>query len=80
MADGADDLFLADDSHQRIYGPKVTLSKYGINIRGRSRRLTLNYRTTHENLRYAVGVLGGDSDDPALSTTEGVENIPDGGG
>lgn len=55
-----DDLFLAEDSQQRIYGQKVVLSRYGINIRGRSRRLTLNYRTTAQILRYAVGVLSGE--------------------
>src|SRR5690606_16083349 len=54
---GPDDLFLAEDSQQRIYGQKVVLSRYGINIRGRSRRLTLNYRTTAQVLRFAVGVL-----------------------
>lgn len=57
--EGRNDLFLAEDSHQRIYGPKVVLSRYGINIRGRSRRLTLNYRTTAQNLRWAMGVLEG---------------------
>ncbi|PFG18537.1 UvrD-helicase domain-containing protein [Serinibacter salmoneus] len=58
VAEGKNDLFLAEDSHQRIYGQRIVLSKYGINIRGRSRRLTLNYRTTHENLAYALRVLG----------------------
>lgn len=59
VSEGKNDLFLADDAHQRIYAPKVTLSHYGINIRGRSRRLTLNYRTTAQNLSYALGVLDG---------------------
>lgn len=57
--EGPNDLFIAEDSQQRIYGQKVVLSRYGINIRGRSRRLTLNYRTTAQNLQYAVGVLSG---------------------
>lgn len=58
---GADGIFLADDSHQRIYGHRQVLSHYGIETRGRaSRRLTLNYRTTRENLGYALGVLTGD--------------------
>jgi len=59
VPEGKNDLFLAEDAHQRIYGPKVVLSHHGINIRGRSRRLTLNYRTTAQNLHYAVGVLEG---------------------
>ncbi|MGO4245657.1 3'-5' exonuclease [Paenarthrobacter sp. RAF54_2] len=58
---GPDDLFIAEDSHQRIYGQKVPLSRFGIGIVGRSRRLTLNYRTTQQNLAYAVRVLSGTS-------------------
>jgi superfamily I DNA/RNA helicase len=60
VAEGPNDLFLADDAHQRIYGRPVVLSHYGISIRGRSRRLTLNYRTTSENLWFALGVLSGE--------------------
>lgn len=56
---GADDLFIAEDSHQRIYGHRVTLSHYGIGIVGRSRRLQLNYRTTAQVLRWAMSVLDG---------------------
>lgn len=56
---GENDLFIAEDSHQRIYGQKITLSHYGIETRGRSRRLTLNYRTTQQNLNWAMGVLDG---------------------
>lgn len=56
---GPNDLFLAEDSHQRIYGQPVVLGRYGINIVGRSRRLTLNYRTTAQNLAYALGILSG---------------------
>ena len=55
----ADDLFIAEDSHQRIYGQRVVLSQFGIRIVGRSRRLTLNYRTTAQNLAYAITVLEG---------------------
>lgn len=56
----ADDLFIAEDAHQRIYGQKLTLKQFGIEIRGRSRRLKLNYRTTAQNLRFAVSVLDGE--------------------
>lgn len=60
VAEGPDDLFLCEDSHQRIYGQKVVLSRCGINVRGaRSKRLTLNYRTTAQNLGWAMGVLDG---------------------
>lgn len=36
------------------------MSQFGIQIRGRSRRLRLNYRTTAQNLAYAVGILEGE--------------------
>jgi superfamily I DNA/RNA helicase len=58
-AEGPNDLFIAEDSHQRIYGSPIVLSRFGIKIVGRSRRLTLNYRTTAQNLAFAVGVLSG---------------------
>ncbi|WP_349826870.1 3'-5' exonuclease [Brevibacterium litoralis] len=53
------DLFIAEDSHQRIYGQKVKLGAFGISIIGRSRRLTLNYRTTELNLAFGMKVLAG---------------------
>ncbi len=58
-AEGTNDLFIAEDSHQRIYGQRLVLSAYGIRIVGRSQRLTLNYRTTAQNLAWAVNVLEG---------------------
>ena len=58
---GENDLFIADDAHQRIYGQKIVLSRLGIAVRGRSRRLTLNYRTTEQNLRFALRLLEGAS-------------------
>ncbi len=54
-----DDLFITEDSHQRIYGERAVLSQFGIRIVGRSQRLTLNYRTTAQNLGYAITVLRG---------------------
>ncbi|MEU5761341.1 3'-5' exonuclease [Nocardia sp. NPDC047648] len=59
VAEGPNDLFIAEDSHQRIYGQPIVLGRLGIKIVGRSRRLTLNYRTTAQNLAFAVGVLSG---------------------
>ncbi|MDX8145021.1 3'-5' exonuclease [Lentzea sp. BCCO 10_0061] len=74
VADGPDDLFIAEDSHQRIYRSRVVLGHYGIKIVGRSQRLRLNYRTTQQNLRYAVSVLTGtdfaDLEDGAEDTSE----------
>ncbi|MER5418211.1 UvrD-helicase domain-containing protein [Streptosporangium roseum] len=58
VPEGPDDIFLAGDTHQRIYGNYVSLGSLGINIRGRSSKLTLSYRITHELLRAALGMLG----------------------
>ncbi|MFG3151926.1 UvrD-helicase domain-containing protein [Streptomyces sp. NPDC048219] len=52
------DLFLVGDTHQRIYKNQVTLGSLGINIRGRSSKLSLSYRTTRQILRSALNVLG----------------------
>ena len=57
------DLFIVGDPHQRIYGKVVTLSRCGIDIRGRSRKLRLNYRTTDEIRQWATQVLEGMSVD-----------------
>jgi hypothetical protein len=37
----------------------VSLGRLGIGIRGRSRRLTVNYRTTQEILAWSVRLLTG---------------------
>jgi superfamily I DNA/RNA helicase/mRNA-degrading endonuclease RelE of RelBE toxin-antitoxin system len=55
---GPNDMFLAGDTHQRIYDSYVSLGSLGIAIRGRSTRLTLSYRSTHEILAVAEGLLG----------------------
>lgn len=60
VAPGRNDIFLAEDTHQRIYGQHYVLSRFGIATRGRaSTRLTVNYRTTRENLGYALHMLDG---------------------
>ncbi len=69
---GENDLFIAEDTHQRIYGQHVVLRNYGIKIIGRSRRLTLNYRTTEETLRYSMALLSGGEFFDAEEQTEGV--------
>ena len=56
----ANDLFFVGDGHQRIYTRnRAAMSKCGIDIRGRSRKLYLNYRTTDEIRRVAVAMLEG---------------------
>lgn len=57
---GANDLFFVGDGHQRIYSRhRAAMSKCGIDIRGRARKLYLNYRTTDEIRRQAVALLEG---------------------
>lgn len=57
------DIFIVGDSHQRIYRNKAVLSKCGINVRGRSSYLRINYRTTEEIRKFAFGLLNGVSFD-----------------
>jgi superfamily I DNA/RNA helicase len=57
---GPDDMFLTGDTHQRIYDNQVTLGSLGINIRGRSSRLTLSYRTTRQILAAALEIMSGE--------------------
>ncbi len=59
VAPEANDLFICEDAHQPIYGERLILSRFGIETRGRSRRLTLNYRSSWQNLTFAVGVIKG---------------------
>lgn len=76
------DLFFVGDAHQRIYRKPVVFSACGIQIRGRSRRLTLNYRTTETIRRFAIRSLegqafddldgGDDTDEGCVSLRPGV--------
>lgn len=60
----ANDLFIVGDPHQRIYGKPLVLGRCGIEIRGRSSKLRINYRTTEETRAWATAVLNGiDFDD-----------------
>ena len=55
---GPNDLMFVGDGHQRIYAKnKATMSSCGIDIRGRAKKLYLNYRTTEEIRREAVSLL-----------------------
>ena len=71
--------------HQRIYGrARVVLSRCGIRVVGRSRKLRLNYRTTEETRGWAARLLhgrpiddldGGQDDDRVRSLTHGPEPL-----
>ncbi len=71
-------LYITGDAHQRIYSRKVVLSRCGIEVRGRSRRLRINYRTTEENRQLAVAVLQGvsvDDLDGSEETLKGYRSL-----
>lgn len=52
-----DDLFIAGDNFQRIYRRPLRMGPLGIDIQGRSRNLTLSYRTTRQILGKAMRVM-----------------------
>lgn len=61
-----DGLFLAGDLGQRIFQTPFSWKSLGVDVRGRSRTLRINYRTSHEIRRYADRLLP-----PALSDVDG---------
>jgi len=72
------DLFLVGDAHQRIYRHRVVLGRCGVNIVGRAQRLRINYRTTDEIRKFAVGVLEGvevDDLDGGLDSVRGYKSL-----
>ncbi len=56
-APGTNDLFLCGDGGQRIYRATSSWLAAGIDVRGRSSRLKVNYRTTEQIRRFADGLL-----------------------
>jgi len=75
------DLFIVGDAHQRIYRHKVVLSRVGIEVRGRSRALRVNYRTTDEIRRWACAQLEGcsiDDLDGNVDTLRGYRSLTHG--
>ena len=72
------DIFIVGDTHQRIYSNKVVLSKCGINIKGRSHRLKINYRTTEETRTWAFNLLNGikfDDLDTGVEDNKGYKSL-----
>lgn len=67
-------LFFVGDGHQRIYSRnKAALSQCGVDIRGRARKLYINYRTTDEIRKLALSMLEGiEIDDLDEGIDEGV--------
>jgi superfamily I DNA/RNA helicase len=78
---GPNDLFIVGDAHQRIYDHRVSLSSLGIETRGRSRRLKINYRTSQQILSWALRILTGeeiDDLDGGIETRVGYRSAIDG--
>ncbi|WP_299018075.1 UvrD-helicase domain-containing protein [uncultured Photobacterium sp.] len=75
----SDPLCVVGDGHQRVYNKTpVALSRAGINVRGRSRRLKINYRTTEEIRQYAHNLLTGlevDDLDGGIVNTQADQSI-----
>ena len=81
VAEGEDDLFIVGDGHQRIYKRRGALREAGIQVVGRSHRLRINYRTTEEIRRFAVGLLEGrkaDDLDGAEDNLQGYRSLTHG--
>lgn len=70
---GKNDIFIVGDAHQRIYKRQTTLSRCGIEVRGRSRKLRINYRTTEETRQWALALLKGRSFDDLDGGTDSQE-------
>ena len=62
-AGAPENLMLAGDAGQRIYQGSFSLRELGIDVRGRSRVLRVNYRTTDQIRRLADRLLGDIADD-----------------
>lgn len=62
-----DSLFFAGDLGQRIFQQPFSWKALGVDIRGRSRTLRINYRTSHQIRRQADQLL-----DPQLADVDGV--------
>ena len=61
--DNPGNLMVCGDTGQRIYPGGFSLSSLGIEVRGRSRILRINYRTTRQIRVFADTLLGMESDD-----------------
>jgi len=56
----SDPLCLVGDGHQRIYNTNpIPLSRAGIHVKGRSRRLKINYRTSEQIRNWSQNLLKG---------------------
>ena len=72
-ADRSNALFFAGDLGQRIFQQPFSWKSLGVDIRGRSRNLRINYRTSHQIRQQADRLLG-----PEVTDVDGnIENRSD---
>lgn len=75
--EGDNDIFIVGDAQQRIYGHTAVLSKCGIRIQGRARKLRINYRTTEQIRSAADSIFRSSGADVADSVFAAVRGIGD---
>src|SRR5690606_28332319 len=65
---GANDVFLASDANQRIFKPYTPVARAGLEVRGRSLTLRVNYRMTEQIRRTADRIISGkqECDEPTV--------------
>lgn len=61
--EGTDRLMLLGDAGQRIFAGRTSLKSLGIDVRGRSHILRINYRTTEQIRSFADQLVGDQRDD-----------------
>jgi len=61
---GPNALFFAGDLGQRIFQQPISWLSQGVDVRGRSRHLRVNYRTSHQIRQYADRLVDSDLTDP----------------
>ena len=74
---GDNDIFIVGDAQQRIYGHTAVLSKCGIRIQGRARKLRIKYRTTEQIRSAADSIFRSSGADVADSVFAAVRGIGD---
>jgi superfamily I DNA/RNA helicase len=80
VAPGKNDIILCGDSGQRIYKSRTSLQSCGLDVRGRSTQLKINYRTTQQIRRFADSLFAPsetDADgDPLIRDAVSILNGP----
>lgn len=68
---GPNDLFLVGDTNQQIYRRPFSLAASGISVRGRVRRLTINYRTSAGIVTWARRIVA----NSATKDPDGIDGV-----